>query len=205
VRPDLALVPYSHHIIALFVGGEATGLLKGKRIDLRLVEKEDLRDWEAWLQDPEFRGAFEPFPRQVPLAEAEKEFVDPPNPALGFRGYFIQKKDGTRIGIVIHFNAGHPNLPEFGYIVKAEERGHGYATEAARIIVDYLFLSRNVERVQAHTLTDNVASQKVLEKVGFKREGELRHVAWIRGHWTNYYAWSMLRGEWGEPRILKAD
>jgi len=180
------------------------GLLKGKRVDLRLVEKEDLADWEGWLQDPDFRGAFEPFPRQIPLAEAEKEFLNPPNPSADFRKYFIQKKDGAKIGIVIHFNDGHPTLPEIGYIVKADERGHGYAAEAANIIVDYLFLSRNIERVQAHTLTGNVPSQKVLEKVGFKREGEIRHAAWIRGRWVNYYGWSILREEWKGPRILSA-
>ena len=160
---------------------------------------------ESLLQDPEFRGAFEPFPRQITLADAEKEFTSPPNPAVEFSRYFIQKRDGARIGIVIHFNmGGFPNRTEIGYIVKEGDRGQGYATEAATIIVNYLFLSRKIERVQAHTLTDNLPSQKILEKLGFKREGELRHIAWIRGRWVNHYAWSLLRGEWGGPRILKA-
>lgn len=106
---------------------------------------------------------------------------------------------------MIRFNAGcNPDRPETGYIIREGERGQGYATEAASIAVDSLFLSRNIERVQAHTLPENVPSQKVLEKVGFKKEGELRHVAWIRGYWLNHYAWSILREEWGSPRILKA-
>ncbi|HZY95450.1 MAG TPA: GNAT family protein [Candidatus Bathyarchaeia archaeon] len=181
------------------------GLLKGKRVDLKLVEKEDLREWESWLQDPEFRGALEPFPRQVTLADAEKEFLTPSVPGLEFSRYFIQKKDSTRIGIVIHFNAGgSPFRTEIGYILKETARGQGYATEAASIIVDYLFLSRNLERVQAHTVAENSASHKVLERIGFKKEGELRHAGWLRGRWINYYSWSILRSEWANPKILKA-
>lgn len=181
------------------------GLLKGKNVDLKLVEKEDLKEWEAWLQDPDFRGALEPFPRQVTLADAEKEFLTPTVPAAEFTRYFIEKKDGTRIGIVIHYNSGgSPLRTEIGYILKETARGQGHATEAASIIVDYLFLSRNLERVQAHTVTENIPSQKVLERIGFKKEGELRHVNWLRGRWMNYYSWSILRSEWANPKILKA-
>jgi RimJ/RimL family protein N-acetyltransferase len=47
-----------------------------------------------------------------------------------------------------------------------------------------------------------VASQKVLEKVGFKREGTLRKTALIRGEWTDMFMFSILREEWKEPKIL---
>jgi len=181
------------------------GLLKGKNVDLKLVEKEDLKEWESWLQDPDFRGALEPFPKEVTMADSEKEFLTPLVPGVEFNRYFIQKKDGTRIGIVIHFNSGgSPLRTEIGYILSEKARGQGYATEAASIIVDYLFLSRNLERVQAHTVTENILSQKVLERIGFKKEGELRHAGWLRGRWINYYSWSILRSEWSSPRILKA-
>ena len=48
---------------------------------------------------------------------------------------------------------------------------HIYCTEAVNIMMDYLFLSKDIVRVQARTDERNVASQKVLQKTGFKKDG----------------------------------
>jgi len=73
---------------------------------------------------------------------------------------------------VFHFSTG--NFLEIGYILVPSERGKGYGSEAVKIIVDYLFLSRELVRVQAITDVDNFASQRVLEKAGFKKKRMLR-------------------------------
>jgi RimJ/RimL family protein N-acetyltransferase len=91
---------------------------------------------------------------------------------------------------------------EIGYILVPSERGKGYCTEAVNIMVDYLFLSKESRRIQAQTDLRNVASQKVLEKVGFKKEGTLRKNFFVRGEWRDAYLYSILREEWKEPRIL---
>ncbi len=59
-------------------------------------------------------------------------------------------------------------------------------------MVDYLFLTKNVARIQATTHTKNVISGKVLEKVGFKRKCTLRKPAPIWGEWTNMFIFSIL-------------
>jgi RimJ/RimL family protein N-acetyltransferase len=82
------------------------------------------------------------------------------------------------------------------------ERGKGYSSEAVELVVDYLFLSRDVVRIQAQTDVRNVASQKILEKAGFKKEGTIRKDDFIRGEWRDRYLFSILREEWKEPRIL---
>jgi hypothetical protein len=82
------------------------------------------------------------------------------------------------------------------------ERGKGYCTEAAQLMVDYLFLSREIPRIQALTLVKNVASQRVLERVGFKKEGIMRKCFYIRGEWSDFAVFSILREEWKEPKIL---
>ena len=82
------------------------------------------------------------------------------------------------------------------------ERGKGYGTEALQLMVDYLFLSKDVMRIQAQTDQRNKASQKILEKVGFKKEGALRKSFFIRGEWQDDYVYSILREEWKEPKIL---
>jgi RimJ/RimL family protein N-acetyltransferase len=69
-------------------------------------------------------------------------------------------------------------------------------------MVDFLFLSKNTVRVQAKTNPRNVASQRVLEKAGFTREGVIRKDVFIRGQWQDGVLYSILREEWKEPRIL---
>ena len=48
----------------------------------------------------------------------------------------------------------------------------------------------------------NVGSQKVLEHVGFRREGTIRKSSFVRGEWRDMFLYSILREEWKEPRVL---
>jgi RimJ/RimL family protein N-acetyltransferase len=75
------------------------------------------------------------------------------------------------------------------------ERGKGYCTEATQLMVDYLFLSKETPRIQALTLVKNVASQRVLERVGFKKEGIMRKCFHTRGEWSDFAIFSILREE----------
>ena len=90
---------------------------------------------------------------------------------------------------------------EIGYNLIPSERGKGYGTEAVQITVDYLFLSRDIVRIQAITNVRNKASQRVLEKIGFKKEGDSK-ISSVRGEWADAYLYSILREEWKEPKIL---
>jgi RimJ/RimL family protein N-acetyltransferase len=69
-------------------------------------------------------------------------------------------------------------------------------------MVDYLFLSRDIVRIQAHTHVKNAASQRALEKAGFKKEGTIRKGLFARGEWGDWFLYSILREEWKEPKIL---
>ena len=76
------------------------------------------------------------------------------------------------------------------------EREKGYCTEAVKIIIDFLFLVIDIVRIQAYTDFRNVASQKVLNKAEFKKEGVLRKFRFVRGEWRDYAVLSILREEW---------
>ena len=91
---------------------------------------------------------------------------------------------------------------EMGYALLPSERGKGYCTEAAKIMVDYLFLSKDMACIQATTDVGNVASQKVLEKAGFQKEGVMRKRFFLNGEWRDTVLFSILREEWKEPKIL---
>jgi RimJ/RimL family protein N-acetyltransferase len=69
-------------------------------------------------------------------------------------------------------------------------------------MVDYLFLSKDIVRVQAHTDVRNMVSQRVLEKIGFKKEGIIRKYVFVRGEWRDAVLYSILREDWKRPEIL---
>jgi ribosomal-protein-alanine N-acetyltransferase len=171
-------------------------LLEGKTVNLRLVEKEDLPTFVNLWNDPEFSGEYRPLV-QVSLKDLENRLETRPPES---RMFFIEKKDGTVIGIINHFPV--KNLFEIGFVLVPNERGKGYCTEAVRIMVDYLFLSKDIVRIQAKTDLRNRASQRVLEKTEFKKEGIMRKPVFIRGSWKDMYLYSILREEWKEPKIL---
>jgi len=175
-------------------------LLEGKAINLRVMEKEDLPLFAEWINKPEFIGEYNPL-RQISRTEIEKGFE---KSSLEQGEFIIEKKDGSKIGYMWHFTSVHPavKLLEIGYFLVPSERGKGYCTEAVNIMVDYLFLSKNIIRIQAHTELRNIASQKVLEKVGFEKEGTIRKSIFNRGEWRDANLYSILKEEWKEQKIL---
>ena len=177
-------------------------MLEGKMVNLRIMEKEDLPLFQEWNNNPEFGGDYFP-PTQNSRAELEKALEAN---SFELKFFIIEKKDGSKIGYIFHLNMltyfVMGKLLEIGYALLPSERGKGYSTEAAKLMVDYLFLSKDVARIQATTHSKNVISQKVLEKVGFKKEGTLRKPVVIRGEWTDMTLYSILREEWKEPKIL---
>jgi RimJ/RimL family protein N-acetyltransferase len=175
-------------------------LLEGKNVNLRVIEKEDVPLLVDWWSNPDFGG--EHFsPTQTTRAGMEK-FLE--STVFETKGFIIEKKDGSKIGYIWHFNLlnSYMNMLEIGYGLVPSERGKGYCTEATQLMVDYLFLSKDIVRILATTHPKNVISQKILEKVGFEREGTMRKCYFNRGEWTDMFLFSILREEWKEPKIL---
>jgi len=169
-------------------------------VNLRVMEKEDLPLFAEWINKPEFFGEYNPL-REISKMEIEKDFE---KSTLEEGQFIVEKKDGSKIGYICHFVLVHPcgKLLEIGYSLVPNERGKGIGTEAVEIMVDYLFLSKDKMRIQACTDTRNVASQKVLEKAGFRKEGTMRKYFFLRGELRDACVYSILREEWKEPKVL---
>jgi len=106
-------------------------------VNLRVVEKEDLPLFVEWMNNPEFWGQYFS-PIQRTKTQMEKTFESNPLDPLEYRQFIIEKKDGTKIGGMAHFNvlAPYGKTLEMGYALLPSERGKGYCTEAAQIMVD---------------------------------------------------------------------
>ena len=178
-------------------------MLEGRNVDLKLIEKEDIPQLLEMRNRPEFWGNYES-PWQTTKADTEKIF----DQQKGIKRFFIQKKDGTRVGTMSSWDVVPEERTEFGleigYLMQPIERGKGYCTEAVHLLLDYLFLTYPVVRIQAHTNVGNLASQRVLEKAGFKKEGTIRKGYYSRGKHTDGFTFSILKEEWNGPKMLKA-
>lgn len=171
-------------------------MLEGKKVNIRLAELNDIPMIHRWSNDPSFGGEYESL-QQTTLNDLEKWFEEKESDTLLF---LIEDKKGTPIGQIFQtMSGGHPQI---GYILLPSERGKGYCTDAVALLIDYLFLNKNYHRIQAKTNPLNIASIRVLEKNGFTYEGTVRKDAFIMGEWMDGNLYSILREEWGEPRIL---
>jgi ribosomal-protein-alanine N-acetyltransferase len=104
-------------------------------------------------------------------------------------------KDEKVIGLVTVIRKHHQKV-EIGYALGIEHRGQGYATEAAKALIEYCFSEIKLHRVQAIASSGNPASWRVVERLGMKREGQLREANIKNGKWCDLLYYGILAHEW---------
>ena len=85
--------------------------------------------------------------------------------------WMIEKTDGTHIGDLCFKGLREDGIAEIGYGILEEHQGQGYATEAVQAACHWAFLHPDVRSLEAETDAENAASQRVLEKCGFRPNG----------------------------------
>jgi len=85
---------------------------------------------------------------------------------------------------------------DIGYELAAEHWGKGYATEAARAMVDFGFRELKVHRISAGCVAENTASVHVLERLGLRLEGQLRESTYFADRWWDARLYAILEEEW---------
>ena len=105
--------------------------------------------------------------------------------------------DGTFLGwcSLSRWNPDYRSA-SLGYCFDDAAWGHGYATEAARAVLQWAFDALDLNRVQAETDTRNLSSARVLEKLGFVREGTLREDCVVNGEVSDSWVYGLIRREW---------
>ncbi len=179
-------------------------LLQGQKVRLKPIEtEEDQKSFFRSRNSPEAMGEFVNFePMHWESFQAfAKEWEKPP---LDFDAFLIEKNEDKKIiGCVVHYcpSIDFKGVPEIGYIInEPSDRGKGYASEAAKLLVDYLFLTKMIVRIQAGTSLRNSSSMRVLEKLGFQKEGVLRKSYFVNGKYDDSVIFGLLREEWEAKR-----
>ena len=123
---------------------------------------EDLRRWMPWA-----RGASETNSREF-ADRAEDDW-------LAGRDYvFAVMRDGRYLGGIGLHSYRLEGLGELGYWIRSDEARKGYTTEAGQAVVAFAFDAVGLYRLELRTGVENLASQRVAEKLGFVKEGTLR-------------------------------
>ena len=115
----------------------------------------------------------------------------------GARLAMDRASDGSFLGwcSLTRWNPDHRSA-SLGYCLDDAAWGQGYATEAARAVLQWAFDTLDLNRVQAETDTRNTASARVLEKLGFVREGTLREDCVVNGDVSDSWVYGLLRRQW---------
>jgi RimJ/RimL family protein N-acetyltransferase len=79
-------------------------------------------------------------------------------------------------------------------------RGRGFGTEAARLVLDHAFGELALHRVDLNVLEFNEGAMRLYERLGFRRDGVLRHTVLVGGDWLNDVRMSLLEDEHRDAR-----
>ena len=112
------------------------------------------------------------------------------------RFYLFEKHNPFQIVGTVSFRdinyASYQLSAKIGYKIDRRFRRRGYAREAITTGCNALFLEEHLHRIEATVLPDNIASQKLLEGLGFEREGYLRQEIRLNGKWHDHILYSLL-------------
>ena len=109
----------------------------------------------------------------------------------------IERESRQFVGdVVLHWVNDEHKTGEIGFSFDPASQGRGYATEAARALIDLGFDGMGFHRVIGRLEARNSASARVLEKLGMRREALLVENEWVKGEWQSEVVYAILEHEW---------
>jgi RimJ/RimL family protein N-acetyltransferase len=106
------------------------------------------------------------------------------------------KATGEPVGHVSMTVAPEHRQGELGFILHPDHQGRGYASEAAEAMLALAFDRYDLHRVCGRLEARNVASTRVLAKLGMRREAHLIENEWVKGEWQSEIVYALLAREW---------
>jgi len=171
--------------------------LRGERIYLRPLEMSDLERCQRWINDPDNRTTLV---SHLPLNQnAEKEFIERcSKPDKEIHLAIVLNEGDRHIGTIGLFNIRWKDrAAEFGLMIgEADARGHGYGSEAIRLINKYAFEQLNLNRLELSVVAFNERAIRMYEAAGFVREGVRRETVFSGGRYVDLIGYSMLASEY---------
>jgi RimJ/RimL family protein N-acetyltransferase len=169
---------------------------------LREFEESDLDAMIAYWSDPRYRRYYAEMTDEERHALARKLVTmfcenQQEQPRTKYQLAITLRDDGKLIGNVgVRKDNADASEGDMGCELAPDYWNMGYATEAVTAMIRFAFEQLGLHRVSASTMAENNGAWRVLEKVGMKREGELRETTLLEGGWANSVIYGMLDREW---------
>ncbi len=170
------------------------------RLLIRDARASDADDFYQYMR-------LETYWRDVPIEAPTVEFVtslvnrcienQSENPRTDYFLAAVDKGSEELVGeAILHVRSIRWRQGEIGWGVSASRTGHGLATEIGRAMLRYGFDILGVHRVFAQCRVENLASRRIMAKLGMREEGVLRENVLARGEWWSSAQSSILSTEW---------
>ncbi len=169
------------------------------RLLLRSFSEDDAKDLFEYLSDPQVYKFDQGEPVNFEQAQKfAKDLTNNPN------FWAVKLRSEQKVIGQLYFHQLEPIhllTWELGYMLSPKYQQQGYGSEAAKALVEYSFTELGAHRIQAHCSPDNTASWKLLEKIGFRREGLLRKNIYFRKDeagnplWWDSFAYAKLESK----------
>ena len=169
--------------------------IKGDRIYLSPMNKEDVEIYTKWLNDYDVSGNLGQYKRLISLNNEEK-FLD----SLTTDGHnyaMVLNDNDTLIGNISLFDIDNVSRKAtLGiFIGEKEHRGKGYGSEAIRLILDYGFKILNLHNIMLQVNSNNAQGIACYKKAGFREFGRRRESCYLNGQYLDDVHMEILSSE----------
>jgi RimJ/RimL family protein N-acetyltransferase len=177
--------------------------IRGHKVTLRALVREDLEALRTMVNDPEVMrtsNVYRPISDLEQTAWWERALKDPH--AVWFGVEHMQGARGRLVGTCCLVDI-EPVGRKAELRVRIGDKGSwgkGLGSEACALLVRYGFRELNLERIWLRVLDDNERATKLYEKLGFVLEGRLRRSDFVGGAYHDMILMGLLRDEWAEGR-----
>ena len=166
--------------------------LAGETVELCTVERDDAEFLQKLINDPRIRETL--FAHEPVTFNQEQQWIESVGDDGGIKLLIcLEERPVGMVGLESPTEVW--GLTEIGYWIHPDEWGNGYATDAVRCLCEYAFNELRLNKVYAKVFQTNNASCRVLEKVGFEREGTLRNEAYVAGEFVDVFRYGLLASE----------
>ena len=175
--------------------------LETQRLIIRPFRDADIEPFLAYRNDPEvvkYQGWNFPYSREMAQEFiAHMKSASPVAIGSGYQSAIENRETGEMIGDLFHL-LGQGDSPQarVGYTLSRAHWKKGYASEAVKGLLDFFFYELSVHRVVADCDTENTASVRLLERLGFRREAHFIESFWMGNYWGDEYYYGLLEREW---------
>jgi len=175
-------------------------IIFGGRIRLRAIEREDVKNFFEWVNDPEVTFGLSLY-LPMSLTDEERWFDSLANRAPNEKPFGIDLRDGDGwrlIGNCTFFDIDAlAHSGELGIMIGDKSAWNkGLGTETMGLLLRHGFETLNLNRIMLRVYADNLRAVRTYEKAGFKMEGTLRQAVFKRGNYGDVHIMSVLRREW---------